>query len=105
VGLPPGPPFFRFADADAASSVLIEAGFVEPKIQVVPQEWRLESAEALFDVMCRGTGRTRGLLLGQSADARVAIRAAIIESAGPYVGERGLELAMPAVLSTARMPA
>jgi SAM-dependent methyltransferase len=104
VGLPPGPPFFRFSDPTASADALTRAGFVDPRVRTVPQVWRLASAEELFEVMCRGTGRTRGLILGQTAGAREAIRAAIVDQARAHVRDGMLTLPMPSVLSTARKP-
>jgi SAM-dependent methyltransferase len=104
VGLPPGPPFFRFSDAGEASSALTSAGFVDATVQTVPQTWRLSSPDELYEVMCRGTGRTRGLILGQTPEAREAIRSAIVKHARRYVRGGTLVLSMPSVLSTAQKP-
>jgi hypothetical protein len=37
VGLPEGPPFFRFSDSAECERVLLDAGFAEPKVQEVNQ--------------------------------------------------------------------
>ena len=73
VGLPPGPPFFRFAEEDQSLGALTAVGFCEARVETVEQTWHLPSAESLFDIMLMGTGRTRGLLLAQTEDARAAI--------------------------------
>ncbi|HKY91499.1 MAG TPA: methyltransferase domain-containing protein, partial [Nevskiaceae bacterium] len=39
VALPPGPPFFQFADAAVASQALERAGFTSPRVERVPQVW------------------------------------------------------------------
>ena len=102
VGLPPGPPFFRFSDATEAARALQDAGFSEAKSETIPQTWRLTSAEELFEIMRDGTGRTRGLLLGQSESALANIREAIIEATRAYVRDDAVLLPMPSVLSLGR---
>jgi ubiquinone/menaquinone biosynthesis C-methylase UbiE len=96
--IPPGPPFFRFSDADECRRVLAEAGFAKPEVRPVPQVWRLESADALFEVMLGSTVRTGALLRAQTSKALEAIRAEILK----VVGKAGaIELPMPAVLASA----
>ena len=104
VGLPPGPPFFRFSDPTESASALTSAGFLDAEVRTVPQIWRVASAEELFNVMCAGTGRTRGLILGQTSEAREAIRATIVQQAQSYARDGTLFLSMPSVLSAARKP-
>jgi len=36
VGLPEGPPFFRFSDADECMRMLLEAGFRGAQVKVTP---------------------------------------------------------------------
>jgi hypothetical protein len=71
---------------------------------VVPQVWRLASGDALFEVMRDGTVRTAGLLRAQTPDAQHAIRAELRETVLPYRRGAGIELPMPAVLSSAIKP-
>jgi ubiquinone/menaquinone biosynthesis C-methylase UbiE len=104
IGLPAGPPFFRFSDPKESMRALRAAGFAEPTVRLVPQRWRLSSAERLFDVMCEATARTRGLILGQSAEAREAIRHAVVAAAKKYRQAEGIDLPMPSVLATALKP-
>jgi hypothetical protein len=53
VELPSGPPFFYYADADAAAAHLAEAGFAKDgcTTTIVPQEWELPSASVLWQAM------------------------------------------------------
>jgi hypothetical protein len=101
VPIPPGPPFFRFSDPEECKRVLTEAGFSDPVVSPVPQVWRLESADALFDVMYHGSVRNAALLRAQKPEVLEAIRAEIRRS----VELQGNELPMPAVLATARKQA
>jgi SAM-dependent methyltransferase len=104
VPLPPGPPFFRFSDAEECRRSLLALGFGAPEVVTVPQVWRLGSPDALFEVMYGGTVRTAGLLRGQTAEALEAIRAAIRAAVRPYARAAGVELPMPAVLASAVKP-
>lgn len=104
VPLPAGPAFFRFSDPEECARALVKAGFVQPNVTRVPQTWRLVSAEALFQIMLRGTVRTAGLLRAQTAEALKAIRRAVHDAVAVYRREDAFELPMPAVLASARKP-
>jgi ubiquinone/menaquinone biosynthesis C-methylase UbiE len=92
--IPAGPPFFRFSDAEECRRALTEAGFAKPDVRSVPQTWRLDSPEALWEFMSGSTVRTGALLRAQSPQALAAIRAEVIASSKS-------ELPMPAVLASA----
>ena len=49
VGLPDGPPFFRFSDAEECRGALERAGFAHVSVRKLPLIWRLPSPDALFD--------------------------------------------------------
>jgi ubiquinone/menaquinone biosynthesis C-methylase UbiE len=100
VELPDGPPFFRFSDAAEATRSMTAAGFVEPRVDVVPLVWRLASRDALFDAFLHGAVRTAALLRGQTPDALTAIRRAIGEGAERYRKGDRIELPMAAVLTS-----
>ena len=105
VGLPEGPPFFRFADAAECRCTLEGVGFEAVTVTRVPQVWRLPGPDDLFDAMYRGTARTRALLRAQTEPALDGIRAAVTEGARAYGAlDGGVELPMPAVLTSARKP-
>jgi ubiquinone/menaquinone biosynthesis C-methylase UbiE len=101
VGLPAGPPFFRFSDPEEARRTLATAGFESPRVSTLPQVWQLPAAGALFDIMVEGTVRTRALLRAQSPAALAAIRAAMTEGARAYAKDGHIELPMPAILAVA----
>jgi SAM-dependent methyltransferase len=104
VPLPPGPPFFRFSDPHECEAATSAAGLRECRVTEVPQRWRLDSGETLFEVMRGGTVRTGGLLQAQMPEALAAIRRAVIEGAERYRAGSGIELPMPSVLFSARKP-
>lgn len=97
VSIPAGPPFFRFSDPGECKRVLSAAGFENTVVTQVPQIWRLESADTLFDVMYHGSVRNAALLRAQKPDVLEAIRNEI--RAG--VEKHRRELAMPSILTTA----
>jgi len=92
--LPAGPPFFRFSEAGECRRALVEAGFDNPEVKPVPQTWRLDSPEALFEIMLGSTVRTGALLRAQAPAALEAIRAEVTAASRK-------ELPMPAVLASA----
>ena len=104
VALPPGPPFFRYSDAATAEAALAAAGLVEARVQQVPQIWRFDAADDLFQAMLRGTVRTAALLRAQSEAALKAIREDIAAGAAAFAEGRGIALPMPSVLLSARKP-
>jgi ubiquinone/menaquinone biosynthesis C-methylase UbiE len=104
VGLPQGPHFFRFSDAEECHRSLLGAGFVAPAVKTLPLTWCLNSPDALFENMFESTVRTAGLLRAQSPDAIQAIRKALRQAAMPFGKGDWLELPMPAVLASARKP-
>ena len=68
VGLPEGPPFFRFSEPGACVSALSEAGFERPRVQRLPLIWRLPSADALFQAALCGAVRTSAALRAQTPE-------------------------------------
>jgi SAM-dependent methyltransferase len=102
VGLPPGPDFFLFADADTARDTLAAAGFDGVSATTVPQVWELPRADALMDSVLHGTVRAAAVLDRQTPEALDRIRASIREAMAPYAGADGVHrVPMPAVLVTA----
>ena len=102
VPLPPGPPFFRFSDPEESRRILLETGFVEPRIESLPLTWRLPSAAVLLRAFEEGTARTGPTLLAQRPEDLVRIRTAILERASAYEVDDGLEVPMVAVLCRGR---
>lgn len=101
VGLPEGPPFFRFADPEECRRSLVAAGFPRPEVRELPLRWRLPSADALFDAFWEGGVRTRGVLRAQTPAAIGAIRDAVAAAAERHAHVGGVEFPMPAVMSAA----
>jgi ubiquinone/menaquinone biosynthesis C-methylase UbiE len=102
VVLPPGPPFFRFADATESERTLRRIGFAEVSVSRVPQFWRPAGPDGIFDAFITGGVRTRGLLLAQTPEAQARIRAAIREAIETYRTGDGISIPTPAMLISAR---
>jgi SAM-dependent methyltransferase len=101
VGIPVGPPFFRFSDPAECERALRAAGFTDIAVIELPLQWRLPSARAYFDVIQNGTVRTAALLRAQTPEALAEIKGAVISEAQTYsAGLRGIEIPMPAVLAS-----
>lgn len=104
VGLPQGPPFFRFSEPDECIRSLLAAGFESPKVVKVPQTWRLPSIDSLFEFMKDSTVRTAGLLRGQKPEVLDKIREAMRDDLKKYQKDNAVELPMPAILACAIKP-
>lgn len=89
VGIPDGPPMFRFADDTESRQLMEGAGFASVRIDRVSHDWVVDSADAVF-VAFRDAGvRAGALLRAQEPDALEAIAADVRQAAGAYrVGER-----------------
>jgi SAM-dependent methyltransferase len=101
VPLPEGPPFFRFSDPFESARSLKAAGFENIRTIVVPQVWKLKAGVDLFQTMRRAAVRTAALLNMQSPEALAKIETEISGRAEQYRTQGGIELPMPAVLTSA----
>ncbi len=99
VGLPEGPPFFRFSDAGESRRALEGAGFVDVDVRKLPIVWQLPSAEVLFEAALHGGVRTSAALQAQTPQALDAIRLAVVDEAERYRGIDGIALPMGVVLA------
>jgi SAM-dependent methyltransferase len=104
VDLPPGPPFFRFADAEEAGRVLLAAGFVEPQTQIVPQYWRHASPDDLFAAFNEGAVRAAAMLRAQPEQTHEKIRLAVREEVLRLAQDGVYVIPAPVALSSARKP-
>jgi SAM-dependent methyltransferase len=102
VGLPEGPPFFRFSDLRECERVLLGAGFVEPHVQEIDQTWHIRAPETTLHALMRGGVRIAAILKAQAPDAFVSIEKAVSESTAPYRNDGKAKVPMPCVLASAR---
>ena len=101
VGLPDGPPFFRFSDADESRAALERTGFAGVTVRKLPLVWRLPSPEALFEAALRGGVRTSAALQAQTPQALAAIRREVVAQLQRYADGDGIAIPMPVVLASA----
>ena len=101
VPLPEGPPFFRFSDPALTRATLESLGFADVSVRELPIEWRLTSADGVFEALSRGGVRTAAVLRGQTPEALAAIRAAVTREVETYARDGAFVIPMPAVLASA----
>lgn len=104
VGLPAGPNFFLFSDAEHSLKALRSAGFDSPTFRQVPQVWRLSDPDQLFVMVATATVRAAATLRAQTQESLQAIRQAVRESVSQYKSGSGYEVPMPAVVAAAVKP-
>ena len=98
------PPFFRFSDPTESERTLQVIGFTNLSITEIQQMWLLASPDDLFFAFYEGTARTGGLLRAQSMVALDSIRTTVIKAAFAYKKDEGVEIPMPAILTSAQKP-
>jgi len=104
VPLPPGPPFFRYAETQAVQEALSLAGFSQIAMREVPQIWEVPCPRDIFVAFRDGTGRTAALLAGQTPAQLKAVEDELISGilsrqASPR--QATVRLRMPCMLATA----
>jgi len=98
VGLPEGPPFFRFADPVEARGAL--ARFRDVTVTTLPLVWRIGSPEQLFEAALRGGVRTSAVMQAQTPAALAAVRVAIHAGCAAHADGDGYAIPMPVVLAS-----
>jgi ubiquinone/menaquinone biosynthesis C-methylase UbiE len=101
VGLPEGPPFFRFGDPDESRRALAQAGFRDIAVATLPLVWRLRSPDQLFEAALRGGVRTSAVMQAQTPEALASIRNAIALACATYADGDGFAIPMPVILASA----
>jgi ubiquinone/menaquinone biosynthesis C-methylase UbiE len=101
VPLPPAPPMFRFSDPTECAKALTAAGFVAPRVAVLPLSWRATTPTDVLDLIYKGAVRTPMVLEAQTTHAREAIHRAIIEGSEAFRKEGVIEFRFPASMASA----
>ena len=79
VGLPEGPPFFRFSNADECRTELGRAGFVGASVRTLPLRWTLSSPDDVYEAaLIDGAGEWRAFFRIMLPMARPGIAAVAI---------------------------
>ena len=101
-GVPPGPPFFRYADDAAFAGLLHDAGLVDVTVTNLAFTHRMPSADALWDALLDGTVRASAQVRGQTPDMQRSIRRAFDRIVADYHTGRELELPVSVKIAAAR---
>jgi SAM-dependent methyltransferase len=104
VGLPPAPPFFRFADIEECQKILAGIGFISISTAKIPLIWYGQTGQDLLDLIYKSVVRTPMILERQTAEARERIHQAILTAAERYRAGDKLAIPIPALLVTATKP-
>lgn len=101
VGLPPAPPFYRFADPDNNRASLEAVGFGDVRTDILDLSWQAASGDEIIEMIYKSIVRTPIMFERQSAEARERIHRSIVENAERYREGDVLKLGFPAALITA----
>ena len=104
VGLPAGPPLFRFSDHTETRRVLLDAGFVGSHLTDLPHNWRLPHPDALVEYFIDAGVRAGELLRRQTPAALQAIKAFVHNEVAAYEQAGVIAVPMGAVLASAIKP-
>jgi SAM-dependent methyltransferase len=102
IPLPPGPPFFRFGDAQESRRTLEAAGFENVEVRQIPLVWRLANPEDLFTAFLTAGVRTTALLRAQALDAQERIKQETIHQVEKFRTSSGIAIPTPCVLTSAQ---
>jgi ubiquinone/menaquinone biosynthesis C-methylase UbiE len=104
-GIPPGPPFFRYADDTAFTGLLHDAGLVDVTVTKIAFTHRMPSADALWDALLDGTVRASAQVRGQPPDMQRSIRRAFDRIVADYHNGSELELPVSVKIAAGRKAA
>ena len=98
IELPSGPPYFRFCDVQECLRVTREAGFAPSTLAFTTTlaEWKVPTADALFEAEREAGVRTAALLALQSAERLAGIRAATREALESFATAEGYAVPLAA---------
>jgi SAM-dependent methyltransferase len=104
VDLPPGPPYYLFANPEEFRKALGRAGFdgASMTFKVHTIEWQVPSARFIFEAELNAGVRTAGLLAQQSPAQLKAVQAAIEEAVQPYAKGDGFAIPKAASIVAVR---
>jgi SAM-dependent methyltransferase len=104
VGLPAGPPLFRFGDPSECESILRREGFISTSVTEVSVVWPFPAPEEVLPMVVSSTARLGPLLAQQAEASRHRIERAIVEGARRYATEGGVHIPGPALLAVGGKP-
>jgi ubiquinone/menaquinone biosynthesis C-methylase UbiE len=102
--VPPGPPFYKYADEGEFSGLLAGAGFEDVVVETVEQTLHLDAASELWDGLVEGSVRLRPMILGQPEVLQREIRARFDELLEAHRADDGFEVPVSVKLASGRKP-
>ena len=103
-GVPPGPPFFRYADDAAFAGLLGDAGLVDVSVTDLTFTHQMPSADAFWEAMLDGTVRASAQVRGQTPEMQRSIRRAFDRIVAQYQSGGELELPVSVKIAAGRKP-
>jgi SAM-dependent methyltransferase len=100
--IPAGPPFFRFADDGQLTNLLRDAGFEDMEVRTLAFTHRVNDPDAFWSGLLDAIVRVRALVLAQSAETRMRIRAAFDGLVREYTTPQGLEMPVSVKIASAK---
>jgi SAM-dependent methyltransferase len=104
VGLPAGPPLFRFADPKECAALFAGAGLDDRMFRKLPLRLDVPAPDGLFEAYTAGAVRIAIILARQSPEALSKIRDAVRAACAEYERDGMLHIPMAAVLASGRRP-
>jgi len=104
VGLPAGPPLFRFGQAAECEAVLSGAGFAEVAVAECPPIWHCATPEEFVREIPTSFGRLGPMLAMQADDRRHEIERAIVQGARAYQTPEGVRIPSAVLVAAGRRP-
>lgn len=90
--LPPGPPFFQYADDAEFAALLADAGLADPVISAFEFTHRIDDLDAFFAGFIAGTVRMNALVTSQSREMQARIRSEYERGLAPYRSGAGFDV-------------
>lgn len=105
-GLPAGPDFFDFGDADQARDAMQVIGFEDTRsVLLSDMTWNsVYGGEDLYNVLLKGTSRTREMLLKQTAEETKNIKDLMARKYIAITDHGSRPLRMPALITSGQKP-
>jgi len=104
VGLPAGPPLFRFADQQECATLFAGAHLTDITFRKLQLRLDVPAPDGLFEAFTAGAVRVSIVLARQSPEALVNIRDAVRAACAGYERDGMLGIPMTAVLVSGRKP-
>jgi SAM-dependent methyltransferase len=102
--LPPGPPFFRFADDGEFSRLLTDAGLDAAEVRTIRFRQPFPDGQTVWEGMTGATVRTAPLVTSQSKEVQHSIRAAFDSRISQFRTNGEVELPISVKIASARKP-